>query len=121
MINKIVLVFSILTAISLAGSAFYWFELRPIPIKKECSWVTDTRISVVGDSGQTQAEADKKNAENKKRFPNGCANVPSGTFDEVLCDSIATARPSREQKTESYIRAASDQEYKECLRHNGLF
>jgi hypothetical protein len=120
MLNKIVVAFIILIGTSLAGSSFYWFELRPIPIKKECSWVTDTRISVLGDLGQTQAEADKVNAENKKRFPNGCVDVDSSSLDAVICNSVATARPPREQKMESYIRAASSEEYKECLRHNGL-
>ncbi len=120
MLTKIVVVFLILIGVSLAGGSFYWFELRPIPIKKECSWVTDTRVAVRGDLGMTQEQADRANAKTKERFPNGCTGVDPDSIEALVCGLVATARPPREQKMESYVRAASSEEYKECLRHNGL-
>ena len=129
MLNKIILFLSLIIGVSLAGGAFYWFELRPIQIKKECSWVIDTKITVRSDPGQTQEAADEENkrlnAENKRQFPNGCSDINPRSLDGALCrigknHNTATARPPQEEKTESYTRSATDSEYKECLRHNGL-
>ena len=120
MLNKIVFAFIILIGITLAGGSFYWFELRPIPIKKECSWVTDTKITVRGDLGMTQEQADRQNAKTKERFPNGCTGVDPDGIEALVCDLVATVRPPREQKMGSYVRVANSEEYKECLRHNGL-
>ena len=120
MLNKIIIFLVIIVLVTLAGSAFYWFELRLIPIKKECSWVTDTRIAVLGDLGMTQEQADRENVKTNERFPNGCNGVDPDSIEALVCDRVATARPPREQKMTSYVRSATSEEYKECLRHNGL-
>jgi hypothetical protein len=63
-------IFILVLLLAIVGT-FYWYEVRPTQIKKECSWY----------SGQE--------------------TTPNGTVRD-------------------FTRAASDKQYEECLRHNGI-
>jgi hypothetical protein len=108
-------------------SMFYWFELRPVSIKKKCSWTTYVQPEKPPVPGITQVEADKINAENKAKDlakRNELLNKPVSALGKLwlsLERTPVTARafvPAEPAKT--LIRAATEAEYKECLRHNGI-
>lgn len=92
--------------------AFYWFQLRPVQIKKECSWFTEITPADVGITKE-QAEINKKAFteqcnENAKLTPLSCFRLKKDT----------EARLPQSGKTE--IREATKGEYDSCLRRNGL-
>lgn len=92
---------------------FYWFQVRPTNIKKDCSWVTET---IPADPGVTKEQAEANKVEFEKRI--------SGDYSSsVVMDRFTLSKNSKErlpspEKIET--REATDEEYKTCLRQNGL-
>ncbi len=93
---------------------FYWFQIRPTSIKKECSWSIEV---IEADPGVTEAQA----KENKESFEECSAKKSSGrvtSFNCYLLGENSTARAPQPERTE--INVATDDEYRTCLRQNGL-
>lgn len=101
---------------------FYWLEVRPVVVKKECSWFTYTEPAKEAFAGITQEEADRTNAENKRENPVAC--VAATGLDNLFleCKPINVreqpARPAEPEK--ELTRSATKSEYEQCLRHKGL-
>ncbi len=89
---------------------FYWFQLRPTLIKKNCSWFTKT-IKV--DAGVTKEQA----FENKKGYEQ-CSAKGGSSVDCFVLKLNSIERPFRPEK-EITIEATNIQ-YDMCLRLNGL-
>ena len=105
-----------IVAVVILGLAFYWFQLRPVQIKKECSWFTQI---IPADAGVTKEQAEI----NKKAFTEcSVKNDVQGTgaFNfKVPCNSenIEERAPVSERE---FASAATKSEYEVCLRRNGL-
>lgn len=107
----------VILVLLVATSSFYWYELRPSEIRKECSWITDRKPDVLAVMEVTQEEADRKNAENKAK----CESGDSGFLHEIICEQVVVPRTYKPaQQGEEYVRASTREEYATCLRHNGL-
>jgi hypothetical protein len=92
------------------GAIFYWFQIRPVSIKKNCSWVTET---IEADPGVTKEQAEV----NKKAFDICVAGgLCEGSRVEKWRNS--TERPPSQERTET--NEATEKEYNMCLRQHGL-
>lgn len=108
--------FIILTVIILLG-LFYWFQLRPNIIKRQCSWFTYTTQTpaVPAFDGVTREQAERAQLP-YKRF---CADQSTGFCD--INTFISAPRPAiPASPIEEITRSASKAEYDTCLRHHGL-
>src|SRR3989344_7350820 len=106
------LVGAILAVIILSG-IFYWFQIRPMKIKKNCSW---TREIIPADAGITIEQADM----NKKAFEQCNANN-IGKVVSIRCWLLGN-RDSKErppQPEKEVVREATENEYNMCLRQHG--
>ncbi len=95
---------------------FYWFQLRPSLIKKNCSLTTKT-IPATPEVTKNQAEEnrivfEKCNKEVGKSYE-GLATVKC-----FLLKQSSITKKAQPAKIE--INPATDYEYKICLRQNGL-
>ena len=102
--------------------AFYWFQLRPVMIKRNCSWTTEITPA---DSGITKEQAEM----NKNVFDQSSCNTTKTVglesfkkyLNRVEClrlekDTVERPpQPEREETTE-----ATKNEYDLCLRQHGL-
>jgi hypothetical protein len=107
----------LLAVLVLLVAGFYWFELRPSNIKKQCSEVTEV---IPSDYGVTKEEAER----NKIAYDQ-CINTPivkTGKFfsDFRYCEGRrdTVEREPKEETTEK--REATDGEYNSCLRSKGI-
>lgn len=99
-------------------SSFYWFQVRPTSIKKECSWVEEV---IEADPGVTTEQAEK----NKKIFSEQCDTPKSSTGYQGLIspgcwllEKNSVAREPQPERTE--VKNATDDEYRTCLRQHGI-
>lgn len=109
----------ILIGLIILGFVFYWTQIRPVVIKKECFWVTEITPA---HEGMPKAEF-----ETTKRVAEEICNKESkiNTDDEngfnwnKTCNipDVSLMLPQPEKKE---IRKATDKEYKSCLKENGL-
>jgi|GEM_PF-3335682 len=111
----------IVVLVILAG-VFYWFQIRPTQIKKECSWTTETYEA---DSGITkeQAEINKKIYENCVENnwdcdTSGVVGVEQPVLGRLSLEYITKERAPSPATTEK--EEASEEEYNTCLRSRGL-
>jgi hypothetical protein len=118
--------FALLLAVVLVAG-FWWQEIRPTLIKKECSWSTVTEPGKPAYAGRTQAEADELNTRNLKNNDPECDEGGSGVEYFIRnrgynCQptdyGVEAPTPAVPEKT--YWKASSEREYEACLRHNGL-
>lgn len=98
-------------ALVILGIAFYWFQIRPTSIKKECSWTTKT---IPADPGVTKEQAEVNN----EAFNSQCSKEGVKSVKCWLLEKDTKERASSQEKEET--REATDKEYKQCLRQNGL-
>lgn len=94
---------------------FYWFQVRPVSIKKNCSWVTET---IKADPGVTkeQAEVNKKIYEKCVASEWDCDNpLGPGRLELYRNREERLAQPEKDE-----IKKATDKEYNQCLREHGL-
>src|SRR5258708_9953537 len=119
---------------------FYWFSYRPTQIKKECDYVTKTKPAIPYRAAMTKDQMQKdgmiedcdmsKNPFITAFDPN---NNLSDTFKEnrkqvflhscVVDNNKRIAKYTKEQKAEpakQYLAPATTEEYKTCLRANGI-
>ena len=111
------------------GLLFWWAEIRPVSIKKECSWVERISPAEPAYEGRTQEEADQRNLENSKLNALHCPDVKTDGESNVGfairkrgCYSVdmkaEAPRPAVPEK--KYYESADKREYENCLRHNGF-
>lgn len=96
-----------ITILAVAGIDFYWFAVRPSSIRKECSWVIIETYS----AQEKQAAKDYVNK--------NCSSNKNGQFESADCyiqEQIISAPLNGETKR----RRATDEEYINCLRENGM-
>lgn len=102
----------VIVLVVILGLLFYWFQIRPINIKKNCSWVTET---IPADPGVTKEQAEL----NKKSFDEqqcGKEKLISSRCFQLKTDTVERLpQPERKEITE-----ATEKEYNLCLRQNGL-
>ncbi len=94
---------------------FYWYELRPIKIKQDCSWVNVHEDAKPATSGITQEEAE----ESKKKCLTKCEQEKNTIcWCKLMNFRYKPQMPERPAK--DYWQRASDREYKLCVRDKGL-
>ncbi len=105
----------IIIVLVILGFSFYWFQIRPVVIKKNCSW---TNKVIPADTGITkeQAEANKKIYDNCI-YSNWQCDIPSGLGRLGLENNSKERLPQPEKKI---TIVATEKEYDMCLRRNGL-
>lgn len=84
------------------GILFYWYEIRPSNIKKECSMV----------ALKTYSQEQKRSA-----FIYANKNCPSETTTDCRTSEAILEAPLDSQMQK---RPVSEMEYKQCLRENGI-
>ncbi len=106
----------------LAVLAFYWLEVRPILVKKDCSWLTYTEPAKEAFAGISQEEADRTNAENRRENPAACSTATGldTLFLECKSTNVRAQPPRPAEPAREVKRSATKIEYEQCLRHNGL-
>ena len=115
------------TVLALLSFAFVWLWVRPVQVKKDCSWLTYTEPAKEAFAGITQEQADRTNSESARSNPVECATATGLNRLEVelsgACKPInekaqapRPAEPARKVK-----RQATKPEYEQCLRNYGLF
>lgn len=115
----------IILIILIFGGAFYWFQLRPIIIKRNCSWFTQMEAGKPMVPELTKEEAERINTKNalivkKTRMENNCTENDtdffcSSSFSIVYPHPVIPAEPDKE-----VTRNTTKNEYDLCLRHSGL-
>jgi len=98
-----------IVAVVILGLAFYWFQLRPTMIKKECSWFTQV---ISADAGITKEQADAMRKESLEQCGKRSTGMP------CLLDKYSEERDPQPGK--QITRDATKSEYDACLRRNGL-
>lgn len=108
----------IITAVIL-GFVFYWFQLRPTTIRKNCSWLTQMEKgadAIPAFPGVTKEEANRKRSSCRDRATTEVSTYLCGIeHTEVLPRPAVPAQPDKE-----VTRPATKAEYDLCLRQNGL-
>jgi hypothetical protein len=139
--NWILISLLIFTLFSVLGGSFYWFEYRPTEIKKNCSYTTFTIPEVQAIS--------KEEAESSKSKNESCKEQSDTILNEVLpnlsgydkwrrqqsddldaidrwiveeeCDRRYPIKEETEYQPQKEGRKdATEKEYNDCLRRNGL-
>lgn len=102
------------------GFVFYWVSMRPVQIRKNCSWVTEV---IPADSGITKEQAE----ENKIIYNQECNNINQIkdkvdlAVKKVQCQLLEKNNIERDPQPEKIEKnKATDEEYKSCLREHGL-
>lgn len=108
----------ILAALIIGGS-FYWFQWRPMEIKKGCSWIEKHTEAI---PEVTQADIDQA----KIDFPNCEKTHPKSAgllFQSITCwklETLATGSPHPAIPSKTYSVAATPEQYSFCLHSHGL-
>lgn len=134
-LNNWKFIISVMLLLVLGGS-FYWFQLKPNIIKRQCSWFTYTTQTpaVPAFEGVTKEKAEirfiEMQKDNKQFYENMCGY---GHSRDPLCKyTLASMNSSAKElempprpaipadPIEKVTRDASKTEYEECLRHHGI-
>lgn len=117
--NKNISIIIICLSLLIVGSSFYWFQVRPSQIRRDCSWTKKHSDAVVG---VTQEEADRRKAECIERQNK---NKESGMLSDAWyelnvkgCED--TYKSSTSQPAKDWYEKASEKEYDFCLHSKGL-
>lgn len=94
---------------------FYWVELRPVLIRKNCSWITYTTAPVPAFAGITQEQADEMNKQSSQNTAPSTNSIFKLFSYKTVPEPPRPAEPARVVK-----RDATPSEYDTCLRHSGL-
>ncbi len=121
----------IILIIIIIGALFYWFQVRPILIKRQCSWFTQLesgKPAVPAFAGITKEEAKQKTAQYLKE--NNCTSYDtkfrsySYNMQNFTCSiyfSEEPARPAQSAEPDKLVtKDATQKQYDVCLRHHGL-
>ena len=117
--NKNVSIIIICLSLFIVGSSFYWFQVRPSQIRRDCSWIKKHSDAVVG---VTQEEADRQKAECIERQN---VNRESGALNDFYyelsikgCEDMYKSITS--QPAKDWYEKASEKDYEFCLHSKGL-
>ena len=106
------------------GGLFYWFQLRPAFIKKECSWVEKHTEAVpeVTQADIDQAKIDSANCNEIKYPENRIQTVAEWKEANAAahCRLLATGGPRAAVPPKTYYEPASSAQYSQCLHAHGL-
>ena len=103
----------IMLIVAIFGGLFYWYELRPAQIKKDCSWVKQVRSAQQEVTEAQAIESQKRYEECLKEKGN-----PTGLSKLGVC---GYAIDRQDYVPESiYYRKASKTEYDFCVHSKGL-
>jgi hypothetical protein len=95
--------------IFLLAFAIYWFGIRPVGIRKDCSvveWTAPATLAIQASANWPQCQ---------KENPFDTINSSDGIYPSRDCHPPKPASPE-----EKLRRNARDDEYKMCLRKNGI-
>jgi len=101
------------------GGSFYWFQYRPMEIKKECSWIEKHTEAI---PEVTQAEIDQA----KIDFPSCEKTYPKSAgllFQSITCwklETLASGSPHPTVPSKTYSVPADPTQYSFCLHSHGL-
>lgn len=104
----------IIVGLVILGGAFYWFQIRPTTIKRNCSWFTEI---IKADPGITKEQAEI----NKIKLNNGECSNSEGRLTSFSCYMLEKDTKERPPQPEKEVtNEATKNEYDMCLRQNGL-
>ncbi len=126
--SKIALSITLLIVIS---GSFYWFQWRPMQIKKECSWVKNltSGIPELTENQINQAKIDYQSC--KKIIPSASTDIIGQSFwDNINMNvevnncankkQIAESKPHLAVPPEPYYTPANSTQSTFCLHSRGL-
>jgi hypothetical protein len=106
----------IIIVLIILGFTFYWFQIRPVSIKKSCSWISEI---IPSDNGITREQAEiNKIAFEQCKIDNQNNGLSITTPECWLLEKNSNERPPQPEKIEA--RESTYDEYKSCLRQHGL-
>jgi len=107
---------TILVVLIIIGGFFYWHELRPAQIKKECSWV---KVVIPEQQQVTKEEAlaSLESEEYKECLEKNKNNI--GGYKSP-CDILYLKKEQDYISEKIYYREAQKTEYDFCLHSKGL-
>ena len=123
--NRLLIIITIFLLLILGVGAFYWFEYRPYKIKQDCSYITVTIpevLEVTTEQAQVNRKENKdcKERVSEKSEQEELSNIET-LFEEDKCDLEYPIQEEQEYQPERQeIKEASEEEYSNCLRRNGL-
>ena len=109
--NKNIIIISVI----ILGFLFYWFQLRPISIKKNCSLVTEV---IKADAGITKEQAIANKKELDRRITGIYSSGELSSFGRIQLLRNSIERPPQPERKET--NEATKKEYDSCLRQHGL-
>lgn len=98
---------------SVVATTFYWFELRPSTIRKNCSWIHEQSPEIKAISGDESVIV-----------PN-TSNLDLNTWEGLNAEAEAKLMMRKKVGSSAvsamdYWRKSTSKEYDFCLRSNGL-
>lgn len=121
---KLSVLISIVIVIIVFIGAFYWFELRPVKIKHDCSWVEKYSNPVPEITKQQYdkcvVDQQQKSNERKKDYADCKARTPSSFFCDLFLDPGSCANPRPAEPIKSWWEPASKAQYDFCIHEKGL-
>lgn len=110
--------FIIIIGLVFLGLLFYWFQIRPINIKKNCSQIREV---IPADIGITKNQADINTKIYNEKCGIGGEYQGNGRLQSFKCYLLEKDTRERVPASEkTAIRETTKNEYDLCLRNNGL-
>ena len=110
--NKAIVIFSFVLAV---GLWFYWFALRPVNIRKECSLVKEKRSQIQKDITNTTTNNSASNLQ--ERYNRFIADACDTNNAKVR----ATYKlPKNTIPSNECWRVATQEQYTNCIHRNGI-
>lgn len=90
----------ILIGLVILGLAFYWMQIRPVIVRKNCFYVTKALPAYISDEQYDICSKSKT------------------SYDCFLLEKEIKEKPAQPKK--EFITEATEKEYGQCLREHGL-
>ena len=98
----------IIIFILILGFGFYWFQLRPVQIKHDCSWVKKHSDAIIEVTQEQYNKCCEDNPQDKEYFSNSYSCFH-------LCELPRSAQPAKD-----WWEPASKIQYDFCIHEKGL-
>lgn len=119
--NKTNSIFFVPALLVVFAGLFYWYEYRPTEIRRECSWSPYSIPAKEASAGVTKEEAVTRCLQNLSDFSKEFTNDASWeSFNRQACMKSEAEPPRPAELERTAWRQATDKEYTQCLRNNGL-
>lgn len=115
--NKYYILGITVACLTITGYLFFWFQIRPAEIRKECSAVEVHEDAKPADPGLTKEEAEVKKEQCEKE---NCSDGNGGGKICWPCASIQSKPATEAADAKDYSRQATEKEYEFCLHEKGL-